>query len=67
MATTIAITYEVNKKIDKIVEKEKIYKEGFIDAIMRLSLWDTTKVKQAIVIVKAYGLGGATHIEGMGH
>ena len=65
MTITVAITNEVNDRIDEIVEEHDLYKEGFIDAILRLSLWDDAKVKQAVVVVKAYGLGGATAIESM--
>jgi hypothetical protein len=63
---TIDITEDVNKKIDEIYKKQGIHKEGFIDAILRLSLWDDAKVSQAVMIVKAYGLQGATKIESMG-
>lgn len=63
---TINITEDVNKKIDEIYKKQGIHKEGFIDAILRLSLWDDTKVNQAVMIAKAYGLQGATKIESMG-
>jgi len=65
MTKAIAITEEVNKKIDEIISKHGIHKEGFADALLRLSLWDETKVNQAIVIVKAYDLHGATQIETM--
>ena len=67
MTITVAITDEVNERIDEIVDKNDLYKEGFIDAILRLSLWDDSKVKQAVIVVKAYGLGGATAIESMGY
>ena len=67
MTKAVAITEEVNKKIDDIVAQHGLHKEGFADAILRLSLWDDTKVNQAIMIVKAYGLRGATQIESMGH
>lgn len=67
MTTTIDVTDEVNKKIDALYKKYGLpSKEGFVEAILRLSLWDDAKVDQAVMIVKAYGLKGATNIESMG-
>ena len=65
MTKEVWITDEVKKKIDEIVAQHGLHKEGFIDAILRLSLWDDAKVNQAVIIVKAYGLQGATNIESM--
>ena len=68
MTTTLDVADEVNKKIDTLYKKYGLpSKEGFVDAILRLSLWDDAKVEQAVMIVKAYGLKGSTSIENMGH
>jgi len=61
----IWLTDEVTKLIDTVTSKQGISKEGFTDALLRLSLSDPLKVEQAVMLVKAYGLTGATAIEEM--
>jgi len=64
MTTSVAITNDVNEKIDEIKAKHKgLRKEGFVNAILKLSLWDDEKVKQAIAYAYADGNLGATATE----
>jgi predicted transcriptional regulator len=63
MTTTVWITDEVKNQIDKIAGKNSVTREGLVDVILRLSLWDDIKVNQAIVIMKAYNIRGATRNE----
>jgi hypothetical protein len=65
MVEQIYLTDEVNKIVDSIKKAQGISKEGFVDAILRLSLSDSKKVEQAVMLVKAYGLTGASKIETM--
>ncbi len=66
MVEQIWLTDEVKTIIDGLTTKQNISKEGFVDAILRLSLMDPVKVDQTVMLVKAYGLSGSTKIEKMG-
>jgi hypothetical protein len=60
----LAITNDVNDKIDDIVAKHKVLrKEGFVNALLKLSLWNDITVKQAITNAYSEGNLGATATE----
>jgi hypothetical protein len=64
MTTSIAITNEVNDRLNDIKANHKgLRKEGLVNAILKLSLWDDKKVEQAIADVYAKGNLGATATE----
>lgn len=65
---SIAITNEINKRIDDIVAQNKgLRKEGFVDAILRQCLWNDVRVKQAIAHAHAHGNLGARALEKQAH
>jgi hypothetical protein len=64
MSSNVFITKEVNDKLDEIKAKHKgLRKEGLVNAIFKLNLWDDKKVKEAIAYAYADGNLGATATE----
>jgi hypothetical protein len=63
MTTSVWITNEVNDKIDKIKTANGLFKEGFLDVLLKLSLSDPKMVDQAVWIAKTYKVPGAEKIE----
>jgi hypothetical protein len=63
MSAQVYLSYEVNDMIDKIKNTHGITKEGFVDVLLRLSLSDSKKVDEAVIIVKAYAVPGVTGID----